>query len=67
MYLISVMHERNSVSSMRIVVKGFHTSKETTSMKSKPHSLCVIELTAVELRRFLVLWNMNLCRSVSSY
>ena len=43
------MHERNSVSSIRIVVKGFRTSKETTSMKNKPHPLCVVELTAVVL------------------
>jgi len=36
-------------------------------MISKPHSLCVIELTAVVWMKFLILWNMNLCRSVSSY
>jgi hypothetical protein len=67
MYLISVMHERNSFSSMRIVVKGFLKFKETVKVISKPHSLCVIELTAVVLMKFLILWNRNLCRSVSSH
>jgi len=49
MYLISVMHEINSLSSIRIVVKSFHTFNETISMIGKPYSLCVIELTGVVL------------------
>jgi len=49
MHLMSVMHERNSLPSIRVVVKRFHTFKETISKISNPYSLCVIELTAVVL------------------
>jgi len=49
MHLMSVMHERNSLSSVRVVVKLFLTFKETISKVINPYSLCVIELTAVVL------------------